>query len=70
MVLADIKTQRVYIYVKDLLTADQEKELAEMGVSIHTDTWIPPVGNHPYGFFIAEVPVDRIEMLAAKDYIT
>ena len=69
MVLGNMKTQRVYIYAEDALTEDQEKELTEMGVSIHMDTWIPPVGNHHYGFFIAEIPIDKIEVLAARDYI-
>jgi hypothetical protein len=69
MILSDIKTQRIFIYVKEHLTPEQEKDLAAIGVKIHPDSWIPPVGNHPYGFFIADMPIEKLETLAAKDYI-
>ncbi|RPJ60782.1 MAG: hypothetical protein EHM12_05900 [Dehalococcoidia bacterium] len=66
---SDVKVQRVFIYLKETLTSSQEKELATMGVRIHPDTWIPPVGNNPTGFLIAEIPVDKLETLARADFI-
>ena len=69
MIIDDIRIQRMYIYLQEPLTAVQENELTSLGIKIHLDSWIPPVGNHPYGFFIAEAPVDKVAALAAKDYI-
>jgi hypothetical protein len=38
-------------------------------VNVHADSWIPPVGSHPLGFFIADMPADKLEALAARDYV-
>lgn len=69
MMLGDLKIQRIVIYLNGQLSAQQQKELAEPGVKIYPDTWIPPVGDHPNGFLLAEMPVDKLEALAAKGYV-
>ncbi|MDD5398441.1 MAG: hypothetical protein PHU70_05090 [Dehalococcoidia bacterium] len=69
MYVQDLKTQRIFIYVKEYLTAEQQEDLASIGINIHMDSWIPPIGNHPYGFLIADMPVEQLEILAARDYI-
>jgi hypothetical protein len=66
----DLKTQPIFIYVKEPLSTLQSEDLRTIGVNVHIDTWIPPVGSHPLGFFIAEMPVDKLEALAARDYIS
>jgi len=69
MYLQDLKTQRIFIYVNEYLTQEEQEYLASIGIKIHADSWIPPVGNHPYGFLIADMPVEKLESLAARDYI-
>ncbi len=65
----NLKVQGVFIYLKEPLSAMQEKQLTEMGVKIYPDSWIPPVGNNPTGFLTAEMPVDMLEALAQTDFI-
>lgn len=66
---ADLRKQLVFVYVKEPISTAQAEDLSAMGVNVHTDTWIPPVDSHPLGFFIAEMPVDKLEALAARDYV-
>jgi hypothetical protein len=66
---ADLNKQLVFIYVKEPLSAAQAEDLSALGVTVHSDSWIPAVGSHPLGFFIADMPVDKLEALAARDYI-
>jgi len=61
--------QRVYIYLKQPLTQTQINDLQSLGITIYLDSWIPPVGNHPTGFILADMPVDKLDALAAKDYV-
>jgi hypothetical protein len=66
---ADLNKQLVFIYVKGPLSTAQAEDLGALGVIVHADSWIPAVGSHPLGFFIADMPVDKLEALAARDYI-
>jgi hypothetical protein len=66
---ADLDKQLVFIYVKEPLSIAQAEDLSALGVIVHADSWIPPVGSHPLGFFIAGMPVDTLEALAARDYV-
>jgi hypothetical protein len=61
--------QRIYIYLSQQLTARQGDELRALGITLYLDSWIPPVGNHPIGFMLADMPVDKLDALAAKDYV-
>ncbi len=67
--VSKLDRQLVYIYVNGPLSMEQAEDLISLGIDVIEDTWIPAVGNHPLGFFIAEMPVDRLESLAARDYI-
>ncbi len=69
LILHDLNVQLVFIYVNGAFSLQEEKELVDLGVKVHADSWIPPVGSHPYGFYIAEMPVEKLEGLVAKDYI-
>jgi len=66
----NLDRQLVYVYVNELLSPEQADDLVALGVNAHEDSWIPAVGNHPLGVFIADMPVDRLEQLAARYYIT
>jgi hypothetical protein len=69
MVLDNLKIQRVFIYMDDMPTPEQEKDFEEMGIKFYVDSWIPPMSNHPSGFFIAQMPFDRLIELASKEYV-
>jgi hypothetical protein len=62
-------TQRILIYLHNELTPSQTKELEALGVRPYPDSWIPPGGIHPAGFIMADMPVEQLEALAAKDYV-
>jgi hypothetical protein len=65
----DLNKQLVFVYVKEPLGTAQAEDLSAIGVHVHADSWIPPVGSHPLGFFIADMPADKLEALAARDYV-
>lgn len=59
----------VFIYTDSRPEAAQLLDMASDGVIAYPDSWIPPVGEHPQGFTTALVPVDRINDLAAENYV-
>ena len=61
--------QRVFIYLYQPLTPAQADELRALSITLYPDSWIPPTGNHPAGFMLADMPVDKLEALAAKDFV-
>ena len=69
MSTGNLGIQKIYIYLSQQLTAGQADELRALGVTVYPDSWIPPVGNHPAGFILADMPVGNLDALAAKDYI-
>jgi len=69
----DIRTenlamQRIYIYFSSTPSASQVQELQDLGIILYQDTWVPPVGNHPAGFLLADMPIDKLDELASKSY--
>jgi len=40
-----------------------------MNIVLYLDSWIPPVGAHSTGFILADMPIDKLEALAKKDYV-
>lgn len=65
----NLEIQRIFIHLSQELNPSQIEELEAMGLTLHLDSWIPPVANHPTGFILAEMPVDKLEELAEKDYV-
>jgi subtilisin family serine protease len=58
-------TIRVILYFEGYPSADQVRELENLGVNLFLNTWTPPVENHPYGFLIASIPLENIENILA-----
>jgi hypothetical protein len=56
----NLQKQQVFIHFEQEPTSTQIAELEALGVSVHSDTWIPPLENHPTGFVTASVPVDNL----------
>lgn len=65
----DLEIQRIFIHLTDELNPSQIEELEAMGITLYLDFWIPPVGAHPTGFILADMPVDKLEELVSKDYV-
>ena len=62
-------TQLVYLHLKKKLSASKIKSLKKIGVIAYEDSWIPPLKNHPTGYVIASMPVDRLYTLARKAFV-
>ena len=69
MSVDNLEIQRIFIHLSQKLNASQIEELEAMRITLYLDSWIPPVGNHPTGFLLADVPIDKIEELAERDYV-
>ncbi len=65
----NLEIQRIFIHLSQELNPPQIEELEDIGVTLYLDSWIPPVGAHPTGFLIADMPIDKLEELARKDYV-
>jgi hypothetical protein len=65
----DLTSQRIYIHFDQEPTQPQLEELRDLGVTVYVDSWIPPVGHHPSGYVLADMPIDELNELAAKDYV-
>lgn len=61
--------QRIYIYLKQPLNPDQAAELQALRIIVYSNSWIPPAGNNPDGFYLADMPVDQLDALAAKKFV-
>jgi hypothetical protein len=67
--ITNLGNQRIYIYLKQQLAAAQTSELMALGITVYLDSWVPPTGNNPDGFYLADLPVVKLDALAAKDYV-
>ncbi len=65
----NLGVQRIFIHLNQALTPSQIQELKAMGITLYLDSWIPPVGNHPTGYLLADMPVDKLAELTRKDYV-
>lgn len=65
----NLKIQRIFIHLSQELNQIQVKELQSMGLTLYLDSWIPPVGVHPTGFVLADMPIDKLEEVAKRDYV-
>jgi hypothetical protein len=65
----NIAIQKIFIYFGQKPTETQIREISTLGITVYPDSWIPPVGNSHAGFMLAEMPVDRLGNLVAKDYV-
>ena len=65
----NLEIQRIFIHLTRELNTSQIEELEAMSIILYLDSWIPPVGNHPTGFMLADMPIDKLEALAEKGYV-
>ena len=67
---AEIDKQLVYIHLKRKLSPSRIASLKEIGVIVYEDSWVPPLENHPTGYIIASMPIDRLYDVARKSFVT
>jgi hypothetical protein len=67
--ISNLKIQKIYVYLSEPLTPSQINAFQQIGVQVFLNSWIPPVGNNPDGFYLAEMPVDKLDDLASLDYV-
>ena len=65
-----IDIQQVFIHFEHKPNTSQVEELGSLGITLSLDSWIPPAGNYPDGYLQARMPVESLENLVAKDYVT
>jgi len=65
----DLENQRIFIHMEKLPDDSQAKEIESIGVVLYPSSWIPPLENHPSGFLLADMPVEKLAELAELDYI-
>ena len=65
----EIDKQLVYIHSKRKLTSSRIASLKEIEVIVYEDSWVPPLENHPTGYVIASMPVNRLYDLARKTFV-
>jgi subtilisin family serine protease len=61
--------EKVFIYFTKPPTTKQVNELGALGVEVYPDSWIPPIGDFPTGFVLADIPIENIDSVAARNYI-
>ena len=69
MLIDDLEIQRIFIHLTQELNPSQIKEIETIGITLYLDSWIPPVGDHPTGFILADIPISRLEDLTEKGYV-
>jgi len=69
MRLDNIENQLIFIHLERKLNEAQVTELQNIGLILHMDSWIPPVGAHLTGYIIADMPVDALDELVEREYI-
>jgi len=50
----------IYLYFNHKLSDEEIQEIEQFGITIYKDSWIPPMENHPLGFYLAKSKVENI----------
>jgi hypothetical protein len=59
----------VFVYMEKEVSQSRLDELQAMGVTLYPDSWIPPVGVHPNGYYSGNILVSEIVTIAKMDDI-
>ena len=59
----------VVIYFENYPSSSQISELENLSIDCYTETWIPPLENHPYGFILAKLPPSQLNNALSKSFI-
>jgi len=65
----NLATQMVVIYFTQEPGTSQIQELQDLGINVDEDSWIPAVEDHPNGYLLADMPIDKLDDLSSKDFV-
>ena len=57
------------IYFDEKPAPSEFNRIENIGVELFPESWIPAMQNHPYGFMIAKVPLDKVNMLLTDNSV-
>jgi subtilisin family serine protease len=57
------------IYFNEKPATSELNSIENIGVEFFIESWIPAMQNHPYGFMIAKVPVDKVNILLTDNSV-
>ncbi len=57
------------IYFNEKPDLSKLNRIENIGVELFPESWIPAMQNHPYGFMIAKVPVDKVNTLLSENSV-
>ena len=57
------------IYFDEKPAPSELNRIENIGVELFPESWIPAMQNHPYGFMIAKVPVDKVNILLTENSV-
>lgn len=69
MNITNLNVQRVFLHLLRPPAEAQMQDMRSLGVTLYLDSWIPPAGVSPTGFLLADMPINVLTNLAAKDYV-
>jgi subtilisin family serine protease len=61
--------EKVIIYMSDYPTTVQIEQLETLGVECYLELWVPPLENHPFGFFVANMPVSELNNVLSIAFV-
>lgn len=59
----------LFLHFDHELTDDEIQQIEQLGVIINRNSWIPPAGTHPTGFYISRSEIADICKLADLDLV-
>ncbi len=57
------------IYFDEKPDLTKLNRIENIGVELFPESWIPAMQNHPYGFMIAKVPIDKVNTLLSENSV-
>ncbi|MBK7500710.1 MAG: S8 family peptidase [Ignavibacteriales bacterium] len=57
------------IYFDEKPAPSEFNRIENIGVELFPESWIPAMQNHPYGFMIAKIPIDKVNTLLSENSV-
>jgi len=57
------------IYFDEKPAPSELNRVENIGVELFPESWIPAMQNHPYGFMIAKVPIEKVNTLLSENSV-
>ncbi len=61
--------EKVVVYMDEYPTNEQILELEARNIDCYLDVWTPAMENHPYGFFLASMPVSQLNSVLSFAFV-